>query len=224
MPGQALIELDTTLSTADRKRLLSERHSSLLQLAVKRALLARIDAAGSGAEPSPETAREQLELALALPAAASRDETRLYRDLLWQQWQQYRAQYQALHSSLRKTRAEQAVSRQIVGKLEQILPLVTRRAHNLDTLRRQRFVAESEYLLVEQERIQNHQDLAAERARGQQLLAAESEVREHINAHVTGASGALLAEIADLRQRLAVYLLRRDRRAGLDHFQRCDRR
>ena len=70
-----------------------------------------------------------------------------------------------------------------------------------DTLRRQRFVAESEYLLAEQERIQNRQDLAAERARGQQLLAAESEVREHINAHVTGASGALLAEIADLRQR-----------------------
>ena len=35
-------------------------------------------------------------------------------------------------------------------------------------------------------------------------LAAESEVREHINAHVTGASGASLAEIADLRQRLAV--------------------
>lgn len=59
-----------------------------------------------------------------------------------------------------------------------------------DTLRRQRFVAESEYLLAEQERIQNRQD-----------LAAESEVREHINAHVTGASGALLAEIADLRQR-----------------------
>ena len=201
VPGQALIELDTTLSTADRKRLQSERHSSLLQLAVKRALLARIDAAGSGPEPSPEPGREQLRLAL--PAAASRDETRLYRDLLWQQWQQYRAQYQALHSSLRKTRAEQAVSRQIVGKLEQILPIVTRRAHNLDTLRRQRFVAESEYLLAEQERIQNRQDLAAERARGQQLLAAESEVREHINAHVTGASGALLAEIADLQQRLA---------------------
>ena len=37
VPGQALIELDTTLSRADIKRLQSERHSSLLQLALKRA-------------------------------------------------------------------------------------------------------------------------------------------------------------------------------------------
>ena len=199
--GQALIELDTTLSTADTNRLQAERHGSALHLAVKRALLAQIDAA-AGPEPSPEPGRDHL--ALALPAAASRDETRLYRDLLWQQWRQYRAQHQALHSSLRKTRAEQAVSREVIGKLEQILPIVTRRARSLDTLRRQRFAAENEYLLAEQERIQNRQDLAAERARAQQLLAAESEVREQINAHVTGTSGALLVEIADLQQRLAV--------------------
>ena len=197
--GQALIELDTTLTAADKNRLQSELHGSVLQLAVKRALLAQIGAAGPGAPPEPGRER----LALTLPAAASREETRLYRDLLWQQWRQYRSQYQTLHSSLRKIRAEQAVSVEITGKLEQILPIVTKRARNLEKLHRQHFVAENDYLQAEQARIQNQQDLAAEKQRRKQLLAAESEVREQINAHIAGASGTLLAEIAELQQRIA---------------------
>ncbi len=199
--GQALIELDTTLTTADKNRLQSELHTTTLNLAVNQALLAQIETASrKNAEKQPPLHRDQL--ALHLPASASAQESQLYQHLLWQQWQQYWSQYQALQSSLRKTRAEQVASKEIISKLEQTLPIVTKRATTLENLHQKDFVSEMDYLQAEQERIQNQQDLAAEKQRYQQTKAAESEVREQINTHIAQTSGTLLTQIADQQRQI----------------------
>ena len=199
--GQALIELDTTITAADKNRLQSELHTTTLNLAVNQALLTQIETAASSNTKQPALRRDQL--ALNLPASASAQETQLYQHLLWQQWQQYWSQYQSLQSSLRKTQAEQAASKEVVSKLEQTLPIVTKRATTLDNLHKKDFASETDYLQAEQERIQNQQDLAAEKQRYQQLKAAESEVREQINTHIAQASGALLTQIADQQRQIA---------------------
>ncbi|MCU7904905.1 MAG: HlyD family type I secretion periplasmic adaptor subunit [Candidatus Thiodiazotropha sp. (ex Epidulcina cf. delphinae)] len=200
--GQALIELDTTLTAADKNRLQSELHTTTLNLAVNQALLAQIEtAAKKNAEKQPALRRDQL--VLNLPASASAQETQLYQHLLWQQWQQYWSQYQFLQSSLRKTQAEQATSKEIISKLKQTLPIVTKRATTLENLHKKDFVSETDYLQAEQERIQNQQDLAAEKQRYQQHKAAESEVSEQINTHIAQTSGTLLAQIADQQRQIA---------------------
>ena len=205
--GQALVELDTTLTSADKNRLQSELHTTTLNLAVNQALLAQIEAT-TNASVSNKNARQQPslrrdQLTLNLPASTSDQETKLYQHLLWQQWQQYWSQYQSLQSSLRKTQAEQAASKEVISKLEQTLPIVTKRATILENLHQKDFVSETDYLQAEQERIQNQQDLAAEKQRYQQLKAAESEVREQINTHIAQTSGTLLTQIADQQRQIA---------------------
>jgi len=116
-----------------------------------------------------------------LPASASSEESQLYQQLLWQQ---YWSQYQTLQSSLRRTRAEQAASKEIIRKLEQTLPIVTKRVNIMEKLHREGFASETDYLQGEQERIQIQQDLAAEKQQYQQLKAAESEVREQVNTRI----------------------------------------
>lgn len=199
--GQALIELDTTLTSADKNRLQSELHTTTLNLAVNQALLAQIQAATRSNAKRHALRRDQL--ALNLPASASAQESQLYQHLLWQQWQQYWSQYQSLQSSLRKTQAEQGASKEVISKLKQTLPIVTKRATTLKNLHQKDFVSETDYLQAEQERIQNQQDLAAEKQRYQQLKAAESEVREQINTHIAQNSGALLTQIADQQRQIS---------------------
>lgn len=199
--GQALIELDTTLTAADKNRLKSELHTTALNLAVNQALLAQVERSANN--DAKHSALSQDQLILKLPTSASAQEAQLYQRLLWQQWQQYWSQYQSLQGSLRKAHAEQAVSEEVVSKLEQTLPIVTKRSTTMDGLYQKDFVSEMDYLQAEQERIQNQQDLAAEKQRYKQLKAAESEVREQINTHIAQTSGALLSQIADHQRQIA---------------------
>jgi len=197
--GQALVELDTTLTTADKNRLASELHSTSLTLAVNRAFLHYIESVKQVGQ-SPQQSDQ---LTLVMPSSATVQEQRLHQQLLWQQWQQYWSQYQSLHSSLRKNKAEQAASQAIIRKLEKTLPIVTKRATTLENLYRKDFAPEVDYLTAEQERIQQQQDLIAERQRRQQLIEGASEVREQINTHKAQTSSTLLTQIADLQRQTA---------------------
>ena len=212
--GQPLIELDTTLTNADKNRLQSEFHTTTLNLAVNQALLSYIEGStpSIGPKPSaaltkennqPQTTIQRDQLILNLPATASPQEAQLYQHLLWQQWQQYWSQYQSLQSSLLKNHAEQAAAKEVISKLDQTLPIVTKRVTTLEKLFEKDFVSEIDYWQAEQERIQVKQDLAAEQQRYQQLLAAESEVRERINTHIAQTSSTLLTQIADQQRQLS---------------------
>ncbi|GIU29435.1 HlyD family type I secretion periplasmic adaptor subunit [Shewanella colwelliana] len=195
--GEPLIELDSTLTSADEKRLIGELHSARLSLAGSQALLAML---------SQEMSDTYLDLAsLTFPAVvnASQVEINLHKRLLWQQWRQYRAQWQMLQSNLLQTQAEQAASNEVIGKLEQILPIITKRANTMKGLHRQNYASENDYLALEQERIQYTHDLAAERQRLKQLQASESEVRQQFNTLKAQTSVTELTKIPQIQQQIA---------------------
>ena len=200
--GQALIELDGTVTAATKNRLMSELYATTLGLAVDQALLGYIEATVEYSTADKSAPRRD-ELSLSVPATTSSDDVTLYEDLLWEQWRQYWSQYQSLQSSVLKTRAEKAASKEVVVKLEKTLPIVTKRVAILEQLKQKDFVSEVEYLDSEEARIQNQQDLATERQRYQQLIAAESEVQEQINTHIAQASAMLLTKVADQRRQIS---------------------
>jgi Ca2+-binding RTX toxin-like protein len=72
------------------------------------------------------------------------------------------------------------------------------------------FVSENDYLNAEQERIQQAQDLAAERQHLKQLQAAEAKVREQIKLYEAQSIGTLLTEITDLQWQIASLITVRD--------------
>lgn len=195
--GQALVELDATLTMADEKRLSSDLQSARLRLEAKKALLQYLQL--------PLNDQEKLNfttLRLPVVASASTEDQLLYKRLLWQQWQQYRAQLQALKSTLEKTVAEKAINREMISKLEQTLPIINKRTKMMKDLLSKNFASESDYLKLEQERIQNSSDLAAEKQRSKQLRSAEIEAQQQIKVLTAQTSSSQLVEITETQRQI----------------------
>ncbi|BAJ00916.1 HlyD family type I secretion periplasmic adaptor subunit [Shewanella violacea] len=195
--GQLLIELDSTLTTADEKRLSGELHSARLSLAGSQALLVMLT------QDANDTNIALASLAFPNVPNASQIELDLHKRLLWQQWLQFRAQWQMLQSNLLQKQAEQAASNEVIAKLEQILPIITKRANTMKGLHSQNYASENDYLALEQERIQYTHDLAAERQRLKQLQASESEVRQQLNTLKAQTSVTELTKIPQIQQQIA---------------------
>ncbi|MEY8200979.1 MAG: HlyD family type I secretion periplasmic adaptor subunit [Colwellia sp.] len=196
--GQALIELDSTLTFADEKRLTGELQSAQLKLAVSQALLGLLGIPNK--KKSPMTASE---LALTGVAAASEAEVTLHKRHLWYQWQQHLAQLQVLKSTLVRTTAEKAATREVIIKLQQTLPIINKRTATMKDLYDKRYASETDYLQLEQERIEQQQDLAAEKHRFNQLVAGEVEVAQQIKAMDAQASAAQLTVITETQRQIA---------------------
>lgn len=196
--GQPLIELDTTLTYADKQRLTSELRSSTQRIAVSNAMLALLN---MGSERVTSSYIDSY--TLDLPVTSTEHDEILHKSLFRQQWLQYQSQLSVLENSLIKTQAEQAATQEIISKLKQTLPIAEKRASNLEELHTKDYVSENDYLTAEQDRIQQTQDLAAERQRLNQLKAAELEVREQINLHKAEVHGNILSEISELQRQIA---------------------
>ncbi|SFG13708.1 HlyD family type I secretion periplasmic adaptor subunit [Neptunomonas qingdaonensis] len=197
--GQPLIELDRVLTASDEKRLLGDLQSAQLLHAVSQTLMGMLD---KPVLKQRQLTASQVSLSVTDTLTTSKDQ-RLHKRLLWQQWQQYRAQLQAFQSALSKTKAEQEGTRAIISKLTQILPIITRRTANLKNLNRKKYISETEYLALEQERIQQTQDLVAERQRLKQLQASESEIQQQINGYMAQTRATHLNSMAETQQQIA---------------------
>jgi membrane fusion protein, hemolysin D len=199
--GQALIELDSTLTQADQQRLSGELQSAGLKLAVSDALMALLELSAK-----QQQALEFSSLVLTTTttiSTASEYDFILHKRLLWQQWQQYRAQKLTLQSTLAKTQAEQAAIREVISKLEQTLPIMVKRTATMKALYSKSYASETDYLELEQERIQQTQDLAAERQRLNQLAAEKNEVQQQIKGLEAQTSATLLADMAESQRQIA---------------------
>ncbi|MDF1589582.1 MAG: HlyD family type I secretion periplasmic adaptor subunit [Gammaproteobacteria bacterium] len=192
--GQPLIELDSTLTSADENRLGSERHSMAMQLAIKKTLLEML---------TSKTDIQQVSVQPLFPPDITELDKTLYMELLWQQWQDYQSQMHTLQNTLSKTRFEQSASQAVIHKLEQTLPIITKRTEKINALQKKKLVTETEYLELEQQRIEQTQDLVAERQRRQQLLAAESEVKYQLQTLTAQTKAKTLQEIAEYQRQLA---------------------
>ena len=110
------------------------------------------------------------------PAETADGLTLLQRQLLSAQWSEHQANLKALQAERRKRQAEQVSLQQQVHKLEAVLPLVAKRAETLQRLSEKKFLGESEFLEMEQERLEIENDLATNRKRADEIIAAIAEI------------------------------------------------
>lgn len=195
--GQPLIELDSTLTSADKNRLTAEHHSLSMQLAIKKTLLEMFDSQVEANNSSNQTSVKPF-----FPVNTTELDSKLYQDLLGQQWQDYQSQRLTLQNTLRKTRFEQSASLAIIHKIEQTLPIITKRTEKFSELRKQNYVTETEYLDLEQQRIEQTQDLIAERHRREQFKAAEAEVKSQLQTLTAQSKAKTLQEITEYQRQL----------------------
>lgn len=215
--GDVLIELDPTTSAADRDRLTSERNTARLNharlLALTQWLQSRSDDAS---KPAPAGELPQLDVSVLDdidPAAVA-----LQQQLLRSQGSEFTARLAALDADFAKRAAELAGVKAQVSKLQQTLPLISKRADALKGLVGKQLVPENQWLELEQERIEQQQDLESHRQRSLELNAAIAEARQQRNSVEAEFAGKIYTELADTERQIAGLeqeLIKAKQRTGL---------
>ena len=188
--GETLIELDPTDSEADRKRLEAELAAALLEAARLRALIEGVD----GDTTPTIFAVEGVEDAAALA---------VQNELLRRRLEEFRAQVGALRSERDKGEAEIAALAASITRIEETLPLISKRAAALKALFDKQMAAEHQYLELEEARIDRRQELAVLRHRLREARAANAESDHRLEAYRAEFRGGLLAQRADAERRVA---------------------
>jgi hemolysin D len=162
--GQPLIVLDSTLTSADVKRLLEsirkrEHRVARLERFVQ-SVNSETEALSADRTGAVRTASLDFEL---------------HDPLLATQIQAFRTMDLALEQQERARQGELAYATALVRRLEQLLPLMQERADAINTLQRQGMAARMQWLELEQGIVDTRGQLEAERHRLEQL---RSEIRE----------------------------------------------
>lgn len=188
--GDVLLELDATTAKADKDRILSEIAVAALQLARGRAMLEALSDKGDERLQRPEGVSDLLF------AESQR--------LLAGEIAEYSAKLVRLDAEISRLEAELRSTADVARKLEQTLPIATRRAEDYKGLVDQNYVSRHEYLQYEQSRIEQEADLASQRSRLKANEAALREGRSQRAQLTAEIRRTTLDSIADAQQKLAL--------------------
>lgn len=194
--GQALVELDSTLTGSDKNRIESDLNSLESELLVNNILLDLI-------KKNVNNNKTVIFSDVKLPNEMIGQNATFYKQLLWQKWQEYLSKQLTLESMFDKAYAEKLSVNEIIIKLEKTLPIINKKAEKYKKLHSKNFVSEIEYLDAKKEKIQKIQDLLYEKHRYQQLVAQESQIREQKNNHFAQTNSMLLSEIVDQQRKIS---------------------
>jgi hemolysin D len=164
--GDALIELDPTMTDAERAHLHSDLIAEKLSIARLRA------AAADGADPLSD---------FNPPADASQDIIATQRQLLIDQTAEHRAKLAALEDQKRQKEAERASIAAIIDKVEAVLPVVQERTDIRKVLFDHQTGSKVNYLEALQVLIENRKELDVQKSR---LREADAALAAAIQAHV----------------------------------------
>jgi len=169
--GEALVELDQALTSAEQTRLTHELHFAQLNLQRERALLKALQ--GEIAHPILEADDLNVPVSATHPnVSLTPAEQTIQAQLLEQQWQDHLSRTRTYQSQRQERIAALQANQAQVSQLQQTLPIITHRAEAFKSLAEKNLASEMDYLEVEQSRIEQQQTLAAYKAQRQQYDAA----------------------------------------------------
>ncbi|MCG8015403.1 MAG: HlyD family type I secretion periplasmic adaptor subunit [Candidatus Thiodiazotropha sp. 'RUGA'] len=188
--GQPLIELDSTLTGADEGRLKEDLLNAEMKLAVNTALLKRLKKGGDSTVEVLKIDQSDRNIARHL----------YFNNLLHEQWLQIRANELAMINAKQATEAEHKTTRIEIDKLKKTLPITEKRVSIVKDLYKKQYATETEYLQLEQERIQQAHQLAAEKQRLKQLEATKNQAQQNIESVKAETRVKILAEITEYQR------------------------
>ncbi|MGD8913894.1 MAG: HlyD family type I secretion periplasmic adaptor subunit [Candidatus Thiodiazotropha sp.] len=188
--GQALIELDATRTSADEKRLNSELLNAKMGLAVNEVLLKRLNGKESGSEQIETSDLEAVKWSEEIG-----NQQNHFKKFLQEKWLQYHAKVSALISAHQAADAEYEATKIELEKLKKTLPIITKRAKIAKALYEKKYASETEYLQLEQTRIEQSHQLAAEKQHLSQLKATRNQAQQQIDTLHAETKAGILSEI-----------------------------
>jgi hemolysin D len=159
--GDVLIEIDTTISAAERDRLLSDYMQAMLDKARLKAAL---------------NLNGDLHADFEAPEGASDEQIALQEKLLANQVDEIRAKLSDLDHEIAQSIGNRDVVTATINKLTESLPFLEKRAKTLESLVKKGYGSQLESSKTNQEFVEHRRELEAEKGR---LSAAEAEIIVH---------------------------------------------
>jgi membrane fusion protein, hemolysin D len=186
--GEVLVELDPTISDAERDRLAAELLAKQLDVARLRAAL------DGGVDPARS---------FVPPEGASPQQVELQRTLLTNQVEEQRAKLASLDRQVAKDTANQEAVAAGVQKLTVAIPLLRQRAEARKYLAEKGVGSKLEYLQVEQDLLEHEQELQVQRARLTEAAAGLAALREQRLEAEAEYRGKTLSDLSEAEQKAA---------------------
>lgn len=189
--GQPLVELDPTVASAD-KATVQEQVKAAESDALRARALLRVLGTGASAPRA------------SFPADWTEAETQAAQALLAAEWGDITAKAARLHSEANRRQAETATVREIISKLEATLPMARQREADAKGLAEQGYAPVHAAQDKARERLEMERDLATQRARLAETLAALRETENGRAAFLAETRRALhdRAQQAELKREL----------------------
>ncbi len=190
--GQPLLKLDTTQTSADRDQLLDQD----LALRLERARLLSVLSSVEGNESAdPFTGLNR----------ATPNQIQLRKDRARTQLNAYRAQINALEAEQHQRQSERDAVVNRIQQLDATIPLVTERAESLQGLAKKNLVPRTQWLELEQQRIEQVKQRDVEQNNLAMLGAAISNIAQRRAALQAEFTQGLLTELSEVENRIAGY-------------------
>ena len=198
--GDVLIELDTTLTGADREQIKEQQ----LTLKLDRArLLTILDVMNNGlmtSDKEPVTNDYFTEFGEAISS-----QIRLQKNRLQTQLNEYHARNAALRDEMNQRRAERGAVLNRIEQLDATIPLITERAKSLADLLKKDMVARVQWLELEQERIEQVKEREVQKNNQAMINASIANIKQRIAAQKAGFETRLFTELADTENRITAF-------------------
>jgi len=194
--GDPLIELDTTNSGADKSRIESELVTAKLEIERFR-ILSEIDFFKNEIKYPSKVIPDI--------SGVREEQLSLQNNLLKSEINGYKSQLSSLVNQVQAKEAELAATQNMVTKFESTLPIVTRRALSSKRLSEKGLLPEQSYLEIEEARISQEQDLAAERNRLIEISSSIEGIKSQQKALLAEIRMNSFLKIAELNQKVAAY-------------------
>ena len=188
--GDPLIELDQTLTLADQERIAEDLKFTTATINRQQTLAEILN--------TPSKLLSYIELTEYANQQKTTDNEQLA--LLWQEWRTFQSRRESLIAEKQERTAEQLASKERIKQLQATIPLLTKRVDAIKSLKDKNLAAESTWMELEEQRIQQTQSLAVEKATQQQMTSAIQKVEKQLNALQAETLSQTLATIAEQKR------------------------
>ena len=126
-----------------------------------------------------------------------------FNNLLQEKWLHIRANELAMINAKEAAEAEYKATKIEIEKLRKTLPITEKRVSIVKDLYKKQFATETEYLQLEEERIQQAHQLAAEKQKLKQLEATKKQAQQTIKSVKAETRVNILAEITEYKREIS---------------------
>jgi hemolysin D len=218
--GQQLVELDATLTGADRDQIREQQLALKLDRARLLSMLEVLNntQAVNNNRPVTNDHGQVTNDYFAVITQATRTQISLQQQRIKSQLNDFHAQQAALQDEQRQRSAERGAIVQRIEQLDATIPLITERTESLKNLLKNDLVPRVQYLELEQQRIEQVKEREVQKNNLASIDAAIANINQRLAAHKAEFMSQLLMDLADAENRITAFeqeLIKADKRVTL---------